>query len=224
MITLILPTDILINRPALSAAMVFATGQVMSKHFGKEPREWEKSYRNVMADWDNYWRDLDLNGDASLRHWREGRWRAAKALFRLTSLSYPSEKTIPLHLDQIPREIGRLCAEAWKPGVVEGINELAAQGARVVILAPTLAASLIRGMAEGAGFASESVAFLGPDQLERVGVDGFEWRWLCSLARGDAEQTRLVSLIDTPVPGALTIAPPDDLSRLPDLLADLSPL
>ena len=222
MITVILPTDLLIDRPVLSAAMVAATGQVMAEHFGQEPREWEKSYRNILSDWDNYWRDLDLNGDGSLRHWREGRWRVAKALFRLTGLGYPSEKAIPLHLDQLPREVGRLCAEAWKVGVADGVAGLVAQGARAVILAPTLPAALLRGMAEGADFAASVAGIIGPDQLERVGLEGFEWRWLCSLARGDAEQTLMVSSAAAPVPGAWVIAPPDDLSRLPDLLANLS--
>jgi hypothetical protein len=221
-VTVILPTDLLINRPVLSAAMVAATGQVMAEHFGKEPREWEKSYRNVLGDWDNYWRDLDLNGDASLRHWREGRWRVAKALFRLTGFGYPPETAIPLHLDQLPRELGRLCAEAWKQGVAEGIAGLAGTGARAVILAPTLPAALLRGMAEGADLAASVAGIIGPDQLERVGLEGFEWRWLCSLARGDAGQTVLVNAGDGLVPGARLVAPPDDLSRLADVLANLS--
>lgn len=220
MLTVILPSDLLINRPVLSAAMVAATGQVMAEHFGQEPREWEKSYRNVLADWDNYWRDLDLNGDASLRHWREGRWRVAKALFRLTGLGYPSEKAIPLHLDQLPREIGTQCADAWKAGVAEGITGLAAQGIRAVILAPTLPAALLRGMAEGAGFEASVAGIIGPDQMERVGLDGFEWRWLCSLARGNADETMIVGDAGSQISGARVVAAPGDVSHLASLLAN----
>ncbi len=216
--TIILPTDLLIDRPLLSSALVAATGQVMVKHFGSEPREWEKSYRNVMKDWDNYWRDLNLNAEDGLKQWREGRWRVTKALFRLTSLSYPPQSAMSLHLDKLPREIGRLCAGAWKTGAAQGIMGLADQGARVAILAPTQAASLVRGMAEGAQVDGAVSKFIGPDELEQVGLEGFEWRWLCSLARGDPQGTLLVTSTPSPIPGAMTAAPPGDLARLPDLL------
>ena len=217
--TLIILIDHLILRPLLSASMVPATADVMAEKFGSEPREWAKSYRNVLKDWDSYWADLDVNGDASLRHWREGRWRIAKALFRLTSLPYPPQHLIGLHLDKLPRDIGRRCGEAWRSGAAEGITALAKQDVRVVILAPTLPAALINGLVDAAGLEKSIAGVYGPDELERVGLEGFEWKWLCSLVRGDPASTLLMSAGGAPIPEAVTADPPDDLSTLPAWLS-----
>jgi hypothetical protein len=211
--TILLTTDVLIDRPALSSALVNATAEVMARRFGEDAREWRRSYQHVLEDWNTYWADLNLAETDSLRQWREGRWRIVRALFRLTKVKPPSENAISLHLDRLPREIGRRC-DAWLAGAVEGVQALAGQGARVVLVAPTHPASLIRGMADSVTLGEAVAAVLGPDELGQVGLDDIPWEGLVKLAGGELGQTWLVSTWpDLPV-----LAPPQDLSRLAEVL------
>jgi hypothetical protein len=211
--TAILTTDILIDRPLLSSTLVEATAEVMARRFGSEPREWHKSYRNVLKDWDNYWADLNLAESESLQQWREGRWRVERALFRLTGLRMPAQDSMALHLDKLPRDIGRRC-QGWLPDAAEGLRALAGQGARVVLITPSLASPLIWGLVEGAKLSEVVAAVLGPDELGQVGLDDITWEELIRLSGGQPDRTWLISApSDLP-----TLAPPGDLSHLADIL------
>lgn len=211
--TVLITSEVLIDRPVLSMALVSATGYVMARHFGDEVREWEKSYRHVLEDWDNYWADLNLAEDDSLRQWREGRWRVERALFRLTHKRPPSEEKMAFHLDKLPREIGREC-EAWLPGAVDGLKDLAGRGARIVLIAPSQASALIWGMLDGAELTQAITRVLGPDELGQVGLEDDALEWLLRQTGGAPGETFLIS---TQL-GAPALRPPQDLSRLADMV------
>jgi len=211
--TVLITTELLIDRPVLSMELVGATGSVMARRFGDEPGEWEKSYRHVLEDWDNYWADLNLAEDNSLGQWREGRWRVERALFRLTHKRPPSEEKIALHLDKLPREIGREC-DAWLPGAVDGLRALAARGAKIVLIAPTQSSALIWGLLDSARLSKQIDRVLGPDELGQVGLDDDAPEWLLRQAGGPPAETWLIS---TQL-GEPALRPPPDLSHLPDLV------
>lgn len=211
--SVLITTELLIDRPVLSMELVGATGSVMARHFGDEPREWEKSYRHVLEDWDNYWTDLNLAEDNSLGQWREGRWRVERALFRLTHKRPPSEEKIALHLDKLPREIGREC-DAWLPGAVEGLKGLAERGARIVLIAPSQPSSLVWGLLDAAELSKLVERVLGPDELGQVGLDDDAPEWLLRQAGGAPEETWLIST----QAGAPALRPPQDLSKLADMV------
>lgn len=80
--TIILHSDLLVDGQHLASQTPQALGAVMAGVFGGQAITWEKAYREICADWDSYWADLDLNADNSLEQWREGRWRIVRAHFR----------------------------------------------------------------------------------------------------------------------------------------------
>lgn len=211
--TVLITTEVLIDRPLLAASLIEATGIVMARRFGDEPREWEKSYKHILEDWDNYWADLNLDEEGSLSQWREGRWRVARALFRLTSKPLPADETRSLHLDKLPREIGREC-EGWQSGAPEGLKALAGRGARVILVAPTQPSALIWGLAEGTGLDKAVSRVLGPDELGQVGLDDMAADWLVRQSGGAPGESWLISR----QLGEPAIAPPADLSHLAEVV------
>lgn len=213
---LIITGDVLIDRPALSSALPSATAEVMAAHFDGEVKEWRKSYLHVLEDWDSYWTDLSLSEANSLAQWREGRWRVVRALFRLTRLPRPDDDTMGLHLDELPREIGRLC-DALKSDAVEGLKGLMQQGSLAVILAPALPSALIRGMLDASNAAQSISGVIGPDELGQFGLDGIAWSWIAKLAGSNPSDTIVVGDASSLPPDALVVTPPADLSLLSEL-------
>ena len=221
--TLLFSDEVLFDRQELAKRMPAATGMVMVSHFGGTVRGWAEAYRQILNDWESYWVDLNLDAEDSVEQWREGRWRVVRALFRLTGRSMPGEDDIALHLDTLPREMGRECA-VWLPGATEGLQGLAQKGVRVALLSPSLPASLLWGMADGASLDTTFSEMLGPDELGQVGLFGFRWERLERLAKAEPGYCLLVHPTRQPPVKAPTLLPPDDLSRLDGLTTRLEGL
>lgn len=214
--TLLFSDEVLFDRQDLARQMPEATAPVMVSRFGGSTQGWAEAYRQVLADWESYWVDLNLDAEDSLDQWREGRWRVIRALFRLTGHPLPDEDDISLHLDTLPRVIGRRCA-AWLPGAVDGLRGLVDEGVRVGLIVPSLAAPLIWGMVDAAGLDTILSTVIGPDELGQVGLSGLRWERLESLAKAEPGYCLLVHPTRQPPIDAPTLRPPADLSRLPNL-------
>lgn len=211
--TLLFSDEVLFDRQDLARQMAEATAPVMVSRFGGITQSWAEAYRQILADWESYWVDLNLDAEDSLDQWREGRWRVVRALFRLTGKPLPEEEQMPLHLDSLPRVIGRRCA-AWFPGAVEGLRGLAEEGVRIGIVVPSLSSQLIWGMVDAAGLDTVLSVIIGPDELGQVGLVGLHWERLEALARAEPGYCLLVHPTRQPPIKAPTLRPPDDLSRL----------
>lgn len=221
--TLLFSDEVLFDRQDLARQLAEATAPVMVSRFGGSTHGWAEAYRQILSDWESYWVDLNLDAEDSLDQWREGRWRVVRALFRLTGRTLPDESDIPLHLDTLPRVIGRRCA-AWFPGAVDGLRGLVTEGVRVGLVIPSLAAPLIWGMADAAGLDTILSAVIGPDELGQVGLSGLHWERLESLAKAEPGYCLLVHPTRQPPISAPTLRPPANLSRLPGLISRLNGL
>ncbi|MBN1311886.1 MAG: HAD family hydrolase [Anaerolineae bacterium] len=213
---LLFSDEVLFDRHLLARKMPDATALVMISHFGGSTQSWVDAYRQILKDWESYWVDLNLDAEDSVEQWREGRWRVARALFRLTNRPLPGEDDIPLHLDKLPREIGQNC-QVWHPGAPEGLRGLADLGVKLGLLSPSLAAPLLWGMFSAAGLEELVDVVLGPDELGQVGLDGLYWERLEALAQAEPGYCLLVHPNRQPPIKAPTLLPPSDLARLPNL-------
>lgn len=218
--TVVVHADILLDRRALAAQMPAALAAALAERAGGSVQAWELAYRRIVDDWDSYWIDLDLSGDESLAHWREGRWRVTRAHFRVAGHSAPLLEEMPLYLDVLPREVGRR-VEVWQPGALDALCDLAAWR-RVAVLAPYTASSLVWGMLDASGAAEVVGAVLGPDELGQAGLDGLTWATVERLA-GAAPASAVLVAGGDPIPGAPVLQPPADLTQLPDLLRQEEP-
>jgi hypothetical protein len=180
--------DALLNRAALRTALPAAWGGALAAGLGGSPDEWASAYRRIQDDWHSYWADLDLGGDDSLAQWREGRWRVVRGLFRLAGRAAPPVEQMPHYLDIVPREVGRLCP-AWGAGAIEALGQLAGQGFTVALLAPYTASALLWGMLDRTDRPHGVSQVLGPDELEKVGLEGFAPAYLARLAGADPAET-----------------------------------
>lgn len=206
---------VLLDRRALAGQMPAALAAALAAHVGGSVRAWELAYRRVMDDWASYWSDLDLGGDESLAHWREGRWRVMRAHFRLAGHSAPPLEEMLFYLDTLPREVGRR-VEAWQRGALDVLRALA-ERQRVAVLSPYTASPLLWGMLDAAGAAGAVGAVLGPDELGQAGLGGLAWATVTRLA-GSAHGPALLVADGEPIPGARVLQPPADLAQLPDLI------
>lgn len=212
---LIIDARCLLERRAMAAQMPAALAAALAKQEGGAASDWQAAYERIVADWTSYWADLDIGGDESLAHWREGRWRVMRAHFRLAGRNLPPLAELGFYLDGFPRAVGQRI-EAWQGGALAALHQLAACGSAVALVSPYLAASLLRGMLDAAGLADAIRAVLGPDELGQAGLDGLAWAHITRLAGASPDEATWLS--DEPLPGAQTIAPPADLTRLPDSL------
>ncbi|MBN1426818.1 MAG: hypothetical protein JXB07_00440 [Anaerolineae bacterium] len=213
---LLISDEVLFDRQTLAREMPHATAMVMLSHFGGSIQGWSDAYQQILKDWESYWVDLNLDAEDSVEQWREGRWRVARALFRLTGRPLPDIDAMPLHLDQLPREMGRNC-QVWHPGAVEGLRGLSELGVNLGILSPSLSASLLWGMVDAAGLEQVIGVVLGPDELGQVGLDGFRWERMEALAQAEPGYCLLVHPNRQPPIKAPTLLSPTDLARLPGL-------
>ncbi len=209
-LTLLIHTDCLLDRAALAEQMPAALAGTFAARHGGSAADWEDAYRRLLADWASYWADLDLGGDDSLAQWREGRWRVVRAHFRLVGQPALPLSDLPFYLDEFPEQVGAR-VNAWRAGALAALRALAANGASVVVLAPTLPASLVRGM-----LPPDAAAALGPDELGQFGLEGLLWPTLARLAGGDPARTLLVGV---DMPGARSLPCPADLSLLSSQIA-----
>ncbi|MCB9453554.1 MAG: HAD family hydrolase [Anaerolineaceae bacterium] len=82
-------------------------GHVMAGRYGLTPEVWRDANRQIMADWDSYYADLDLGGEDGIADMWEGLLRTTRALFRLTGIPEPAR----LELTDLSRELPGLSTQ-----------------------------------------------------------------------------------------------------------------
>lgn len=86
-----------------------ALANLMVKRYGGDPADWAAANARIVADWDSYYADLDLNGDESLEQAWEGQTRTLRALFRLTGHPYPPPDELAALVRSHPFEVTKVC-------------------------------------------------------------------------------------------------------------------
>jgi FMN phosphatase YigB (HAD superfamily) len=139
-----------------------ALGQVMSARYGGGPEAWAEANRRIVADWDSYYADLDLEGEHGIEDMWEGEYRTTRALFRLGGVPEPEQSAITALSRELPYQVTRLC-DTFYPDAKAVIPQLHAAGYVLGIASHTLTGQA-RGTLEGAGMMQYfSGPILGPD-------------------------------------------------------------
>jgi FMN phosphatase YigB (HAD superfamily) len=116
--------DVLVDRTRLGELYTERLGVIMTERYGFTPTAWTTAYRQILADWDSYYADLNLSGDDGIADMWEGIYRTTRALFRLTGAPEPEQA----ELTAISRELPGLAAQGGDvlypevPEVVERLN------------------------------------------------------------------------------------------------------
>ncbi len=84
-------------------------GQVLAARYGQTPEVWTQANRRIVADWDNYFTDLDLGGDEGIDHMWEGLFRTTRALFRIVGVGEPPHEELIALSRELPGIVTRNC-------------------------------------------------------------------------------------------------------------------
>jgi len=102
-------------------------GRIMAQRYGLTPADWAQANRQILADWDSYYTDLNLSGDDGIADMWEGVFRTTRALFRLTGAAEPPKE----ELIALSRELPGLAAsgcDVLYPEVPSVLAQLDAAG------------------------------------------------------------------------------------------------
>ena len=77
-------------------------GRVLSARYGTPAEAWTQANRAIVADWDSYFVDLDLEGDDGYADMWEGYFRTTRAMFRLTHTPEPSKAELLALTRELP--------------------------------------------------------------------------------------------------------------------------
>lgn len=98
-------------------------GEVMAPRFGGTAVQWERAYREVARDWDNYWLDLNLAGDEPLEDFWEGLFRITRALFRISRMPTPPKAEL-IQFSRVLPELVCSRFDALYPGTKALLHDL----------------------------------------------------------------------------------------------------
>lgn len=99
----------LIDSHALHPCYTQGVVELMTARYRGSAEAWASANRQIVADWDSYYADLDLGGDDDTAHMWEGLFRITRALFRLTDTPEPSKAEISALSKEIPAIAPRKC-------------------------------------------------------------------------------------------------------------------
>ncbi len=159
-----------IDGAALHPCYSLQLGRLLTRRFGGTPAAWIDANRRVLADWDSYYADLDLNGDDGMSHLWEGLLRTTRALFRLTDTPLPPPAVLRALAREIPGEVTRHC-DAIYPDAREVIQQLCAAGYMLGITSHALT-NQARGLLRGGGLQQYFAGpIIGPDEIDHFQKD-----------------------------------------------------
>ncbi|HEX2908135.1 MAG TPA: HAD family hydrolase, partial [Phototrophicaceae bacterium] len=115
----------LVDRQRIQPAYAQQLGRVMAERYGGNPESWADANRRIVADWDSYYADLDLDGDNGLDDLWEGQFRTTRALFRLTKTPEPAVPELTTLARELPYLAASRC-EVLYPEVHEVVAQLRA--------------------------------------------------------------------------------------------------
>lgn len=94
--------DVLVDRARLRDVYQARLGVIMTERYGLTPAAWAKAYRQIVADWDSYYADLNLSGDDGIADMWEGVFRTTRALFRLSGAPEPDKPELTTLSRELP--------------------------------------------------------------------------------------------------------------------------
>jgi beta-phosphoglucomutase-like phosphatase (HAD superfamily) len=160
----------LVDPSRLSSCYPEALGRVMAERYAGSPDTWTHAYRQILADWDSYYADLDFDGDNGLSDLLEGEIRVTRALFRLTGTHPPDQPFIIALARELPYLAARTC-DVFYPDSKPIIEQLHKSGF-VLGIATHMLAPQTRGVLTGAGVLSYFQGpLLCPDLIEHFRKD-----------------------------------------------------
>jgi FMN phosphatase YigB (HAD superfamily) len=139
----------LVDSALLSNCYPEALGRVMAERYAGSADAWTQAYRRIVADWENYYADLDLDGEEGLADLLEGELRVTRALFRLTGTREPDQPFVIALARELPFLAARTC-EVLYPDARSVIEHLHKSGF-VLGVATHVLAPQTRGILMGAG-------------------------------------------------------------------------
>lgn len=119
--------DVLIDGRLLAGCYAAGVGRVLSARYGGSAESWADANRQVLADWDSYYTDLNLSGDEGMRDYFEGMFRTTRALFRLTGMPEPPFEELWTLARALPGQATQGC-QALYPEVRAALEGLRALG------------------------------------------------------------------------------------------------
>jgi FMN phosphatase YigB (HAD superfamily) len=145
-------------------------GRVLSERYGGAPAVWVEANQRIMADWDNYYADLDLTRDRGIDDMWEGMIRTTRALFRLAGAPMPDIGQIRALSRELPGLVTRSC-NALYPEARPIIEQLCAAGYMLGVTSHAVSAHA-RGLLRGGGILQYFAApIIGPDVIGRFDKD-----------------------------------------------------
>ena len=165
----------LVDSQRVQAAYPLEVGKVLAARYGDSAEHWTQAYRLLLADWDSYFADLNLDEDIS-DLW-EGEFRITRALFRLTGTPEPDHA----ELQRLSRELPEQAAQGQDtlyPDCKNVLHTLYAAGYTLGLCSGSLTARS-RGLLRGGGVLAwfrgplvgpDTAGHFRPDALIRAAV------------------------------------------------------
>ncbi len=137
--------DVLVDSARLGQLYADNLGGILAQRYGQSPEQWAAAYRQIVADWDSYYSDLNLTGDDGMADLWEGLFRITRALFRLTGTPEPPKA----ELTQLARELPGLASrgDSLYPEVPEVLAQLDKAGLILGIISHSISAQICAALA-----------------------------------------------------------------------------
>ena len=138
---------VLVDRAALRQSYRAHLARIMAERYGGFAAEWSVAYDQVLADWDNYYADLNLSGEDGLMDAREGSFRTTRALFRLKGTPEPNKSELTALARELPElasqggetlfpKVPALLRQLDEAGLVLGVISYSLNGVIQALVAP----------------------------------------------------------------------------------------
>jgi FMN phosphatase YigB (HAD superfamily) len=141
--------DTLVDRLRMESCYAPHLGRVMAARYGGTPEAWSDANLQIVADWDSYFADLNLDGEEGIADMWEGMYRTTRALFRLTRTPEPGFDELLALSRELPYLATCNC-DAFYPDARPVVQRLYAAGYILGIATHSITAQA-RGTLKGAG-------------------------------------------------------------------------
>jgi FMN phosphatase YigB (HAD superfamily) len=185
----------LIDNERLQPCWSAGCGEFMARRYGLTPEIWTEAHGRIIADWDSYFADLDLDGDDCLAAMWEGLYRTTRAHFRLVGIPEPPPEEIRKASQEMPMYAPARC-DAVYPDTAPVTRMLHEAGFVLGVTSHALSTQ-VRATLQGGGLlAYFNGPLVGPDVAERFRKDaGF---YDCAGRQAAAEPERCLVIDDDP--------------------------
>jgi FMN phosphatase YigB (HAD superfamily) len=185
----------LIDGDRLQPCWSAGCGEFMARRYGLTPAIWTEAHERIVADWNSYFADLDLDGDEGIAAMWEGLYRVTRALFRLVDVAEPPPEQIMALTREMPAYAPARC-NAIYPDATPVARTLYTAGYVLGVTSHALSTQARATLQGGDLLAYFNGPLIGPDVAERFRKDaGF---YDCATRRAAASPWRCLVIDDDP--------------------------